>query len=319
MTQISGYQPPEFKEKERFFSRRTLWVMNLILIPLIFVLAQVGQDDLVDVEADYIAPTTQYMLEDISFNQTVFNSMGLHWVNLDNSQRLIFGFVLNRQPIASIEIPPFVSVKTQSEGGRLWVQISMPNNRDVIYDALIFMRAWLPVLTSENQIVIAGELDKSVVATLVGNLMDNDGAFSEFHSKTNRFVQTIESAQIGSENFEVFYIAQLIIKSRILNSRIHLTWDTKTQKRFLGINSVIEPSWLLPVAEGEFDQIKSNLNESLIPTRISVDSLVRYLMHQAGYNLPVNYFHTRALRYQQVSLLQINAQLIKLQEMLIKK
>ncbi|MCJ8313337.1 MAG: hypothetical protein HRU38_12805 [Saccharospirillaceae bacterium] len=319
MTQISGYQPPEFKERERFFSKRTLWIMNLILIPLIFVLATLGQNDSDDVAIDYVAPNTEYLLADLTFNKTQYAGLDLHWVNLDNSQKLYFGFVFDRQPVASIQIPPFVNVKTQAQGGQLWIQIDMPNNREVIYDALVFMKSWLPLLTSNNKVVIAGELDQKIVASLVENLMFNDGESTEFFTSATKFVQTIESPQIGSEEFEVFYVVHLILKSRILSNRINVIWDTKTQKRLLGFNSVIEPSWLLPIKNEEFDRIMSDLSESLKPAQINVDGLMRYLMHQAGYNLPPNYFHTRALRYRQVSLLQINAQLIKLQELLIKK
>ena len=81
----------------------------------------------------------------------------------------------------------------------------------------------------------------------------------------------------------------------------------------------MDAKWLLPVENDEFATVMLGLEASLEPAQLSVDSLMRYLMHQAGYNLPPNYFHTRALRYQQVSLLQINEQLIKLQELLIKK
>jgi len=318
MTQISEYQPPEFKESEPFFSRRTLWVVNLILIPLIYVLSQVGRGDSDDMQIEYVAPTLQFPLEEVVFNQTQFGGMDLHWANLKNSQTLFFGFVLDRQPIASVEIPPLVNLNTKSEGGKLWVQIEMPNNREVIYDALVFMRDWLPMLTSENEVVIVGELDENVVANLIGNLVDNNGAYSEFFTNPSKFVQTLEAPQIGSENFEVFFVAHLIIKSRILSNRIALAWDTKTPRRLLGVNSVMDANWLLPVTSEEFDLVMARLNKSLVEAQLSPQSIMRYLMHQAGYNLELDYFHTRALRYNQVTLPRINEQLSKLQEMLIK-
>ena len=319
MTQISGYQPPKFKERDRFFSKRTLWVMNLILIPLIYVLSQVGQEDSDDDSDQIVTATSEYMLSQVQFNRVLYNDINLHWANLDNAQVLTFGFVLNRQPIASLEIPMYVNVQTQIEGGNLWVQVEMPNNREVIYDALVFMKQWLPLLTPENAIVLTGELDEKIVGNLVENLMDNQGRFSEFYASASKYVQAIEAPQIGSEDFEIFYVTQLIIKSRILSNRIELSWDTKTPKRILGVNSVIDANWLELVDQVEFDQALEKLNASLTPEPISRQSITRYLMHQAGYNLPVDYFHTRALRYQRVDISQVNAQLTKLQEKLIKQ
>ncbi|BCE01504.1 hypothetical protein [Marinicellulosiphila megalodicopiae] len=311
MTQIDPYEPFEFKERKRFFSKKMLWALNLVLLPLIYVLSQVGVESN-DALVEDKMPTEFYNLQDVVFHKDRFNGIGLHWAEFDNAQEIYFGFVINRQPIASVSIPEFVEVHTQVQGGKLWINVSMPNNRDIIYDALLFIQLWLPKLTQSDEIMIAGEVNESIVATLVENLMHNQGDFVAFFAASSNSNNIIPAPQIGDENFESFYVAYLLLLQRTQKTSVSLRWDVKGGQRFLILDGVVDAKWFSDVTFQEFDQLMSELIKNIENQKTKRSGLVRYLMHQAGYNLPVDYFQSRPLRYQQVTIQRVNEQLNKI-------
>ena len=298
-----AYSPPEFKQHKRLFSKKMLWTMNLLLILLIWLLAKSAKEPAVSVN---IPPTTDYELSTLQIQQLSWQQFTVMWVPLANAQQLQMSFILQHQPTLALDLPEAVRMQVDKRYGQLIVSFQAPMQQQTVFELIEFLRLWLPSAQVNWQMVVLGELDASMLRSILSNLQQVNGESIPYYAQSASYLFRLPALQLNDPRYLDYYLALRILQNRVVNNRTQFEWDLASKQAYIKINSGLEAHWVQPASEQEFDFEINRIKQVLQQPQHSINEISSYLQLQALYNLPLDYFQSRKERLQHVTLAKVS-------------
>lgn len=150
------------------FSRRTLWLIIFVTIPLIVVLNLVGQDE----EAtSQVVESQTWSLDELAV-ETDEQAPGrtLWTVDLDQARQLRLTIAQDQIPSEQLDIAIEAAIRTSRQGGRFLVTVVNPADTSALETSVDFLRTWLPD-GDDRAVILSGDLDDERIA-LASSLLE---------------------------------------------------------------------------------------------------------------------------------------------------
>lgn len=289
------------------FSRRTLWIIIYITIPLIFVLNRFGQNpEPTDTAADSAGTTaeqTAWSLDAVTFER----DDGLWSVQLPGSALWRLTVVQTRIPTEDLALPAGDAIRTSRQGGRFLVTVTNPANARALRESVDFLRRWLPD-GDDRAVVLSGDLTdeaRTQARRLLGALQ-GEGVANEVAPRPA--LTRLTSPPMGTPEQLAFLLWIGVLEQRLRGYDPQIRWDHRDRPSAVLINQTLDPDLFRPVTAEELEPVRSAYRRAANERRRTAVQIHRYLVTTAVYRLPTDFLRTQPERLAAVTLDAVNRQ-----------
>lgn len=282
------------------FSRRTLWIIIYITIPLIFVLHQLGPEP----DASPTEPERRvWPLDDIRFTR----DDALWTVDLPGSRTLRLTVIQDRIPTESLAMPDDSGIRSSRQGGRFLVTVTNPADAGALETSVDFLQQWLPD-GRHRDLVLSGPLNdtlRSQARRLLGPL---SGSGTDNRVAPRSALTRLTSPPMGSRDQLAFLLWVGVLQQRLSGYDPEVSWDHRDRPSEVLINQTLTPDVLRPVTDAELAPVLEAYQAAAGQRQRRGEQIHRYLVTSAVYGLAVDFLLTQPERLAAVTLADVNEQ-----------
>jgi len=282
------------------FSRRTLWIIIYITIPLIFILNQLGGEP----DSDSTESVEQrWSLDEIDFEQTANR-----WqVDLPQAEQIRLSIIQSQAPSQTLASGDSSGLSLTRQGGQFVVTVVNPARLQLLETSVDFLVDWLP--DSDNRrIVVSGSLNDEWLAALEPLNGQLQGEAYQGELQPAAAVSRLTAPPMGSDEQLAFLIWVDVLKQRLGGYQPEVRWDHRGARSQVLFNQTLAPSLFAPVSEEELEPVLSAYRNAAAQRQRRADQIHRYLVTTAVYQLPLDFLLRQPERLAQVDLAAVNQQ-----------
>ncbi len=286
------------------FSRRTLWLIVFVTIPLIVVLNRVGQDE----EAVSQAINSQTWSLDELAVETDEQAPGrtLWTVDLDQARQLRLTITQDQIPSEQLDIAIEAAIITSRQGGQFQVSVVNPADTEALVASVDFLQSWLP--DGDNRsVVLSGDLDDDRVAIAEQLLEPLQGAGMTNQVAPQPSLGRLMSPPMGTSEQLAFLLWVGVLQQRLSGYDPQVRWDHRAGTSQVLINQTLSPELFRPVTAEEFEPVQAAYTASAEQRSRSAVQIHRYLVTSAVYDLPSDFLVSQQQRLSEITLADVNA------------
>lgn len=282
------------------FSRRTLWIIIYVTIPLIFALNQLGGEP--DASSDAVE-AQRWSLDELDFEQA-----GNRWqVNLPQSEQLRLSIIQSAAPAQALPLSDSSGLRLARQGGQFVVTIVNPARLQLLETSIDFLVDWLPD-GADRRIVVSGPLNDEWLAALAPLDGRLQGEISAEEVQPAAAVSRLTAPPMGSDEQLAFLIWIDVLEQRLGGYQPEVRWDHRAQRSQVLFNQSLAPALFTPVTAAELEPVLSAYQNAAAQRRRQADQIHRYLVTTAVYQLPLDFLLRQPERLAQVNLAAVNQQ-----------
>ncbi|WP_158583928.1 hypothetical protein [Salinibius halmophilus] len=293
--------------KPPVFSKSTLWILIIILIPLIALLNSLGEDRSRLQLPDTIE--TSWQLEALPISQTE-DEFVVSRLDVATDQLQVW-LAFSALPVSQFVEPDNVRISTQYRAEKLLVQFVLPVNDDA-FDQLLWMLAdWVPADFVAG-VGVLGPISDAALSELTQTIASGQGVAVALEVPQASDVAMIASPATGTAEQIAFLIAKDHVLNQLSGYRIQERWQHATTPSYLLVNRNIPSEARQPMA---FDALQPRLEQLLQAAQQprDVDQLARYLAVMVAESLPPSFLTEQPARIRSVNLAMVNRQIERMQ------
>jgi hypothetical protein len=286
------------------FSRRTLWIIIFITIPLIVVLNTVGQED---ASESALSETNRWSLDELVFDssESAPDRM-LLTVDLDQARQLRLTVIQAQIPSEQLNIAIEGAIASSRQGGRFLVTVVDPADVDAFEASVDFLRTWLP--DGDNRsVVLSGDLDDELIALADRLLGPLQGKGIANQVMPQPALGRLYSPPMGTQEQLAFLLWVGVLQQRLSGYDPQIRWDHRAGTSQVLFNQTLNPSLFGEVTAEEFTPVRAAYSDSAAQRERSADQIHRYLVTSAVYDLPADFLVSQQQRLSAISLDDVNA------------
>ncbi len=290
------------------FNNWTLSILILLLIPLIFLLHQMGPK-----EGD-LRPLGQegqlFALADLELIGSE-QSFGPAWrLDLD-SDELVLLFKLKAIPSQQWPMPDWVDWHSQWRAGHLLLSLRLPAQQRAYQDLLLLIEEWLPAEQLVGLAAIGANTDASWQALLqTSQQLRGQGQISR--PRIERDITTLTSPDTGTVEQLAFILASQWLRPQLQGYAPDMRWSHSYSPSQLLINQSL-PRQLEPMDEESFALLQQQLLQQAAEPR-NLAQISSYMLVLLAENLGSGFITQQAERIAALQLSQINQHLQQFSE-----
>ncbi|WP_108126093.1 hypothetical protein [Saccharospirillum mangrovi] len=287
------------------FSRRTLWIIVYVTIPLIYVLNQLGGEPESE-SAD--AEDQLWSLDELSFERD-----GNRWlVDLPQANQLWLTVVQNEAPAEPLDSSSGVRVSLQ--GGRTLVSVVNPARLELLETSVDFLVEWLPD-GDDRQLILSGPLNDEWVAALEPLNGRLQGQASVEEIQPAAAVARLIAPPMGSDEQLAFLIWIDVLEQRLSGYQPEVRWDHRAERSQVLFSQTLAPNLFdEPVSDAELAPVLAAYQAAAEQRQRRADQIHRYLVTTAVYDLPLDFLLQQPERLARIDLAAVNQQRQRTQE-----
>ncbi|WP_320821649.1 hypothetical protein [Reinekea sp.] len=281
------------------FSRRTLWIIIYVTIPLIILLDSLGPDPLDEADSEPLLPT--WSLDELAYNC----DRQVCALTLAGAERIWLSAIVERIPTGQVAVPEAVHLQTQQLGGRFVIGLEGPADAQTQADLVAFLQQWLP---SEGDLewVVSG----AVSSELVGQLNDLDFQRTGIGLTNSvapiKVLTRLQAPPLGTADQLAFLLWIDLLRTRLAAYPIKGQWDHRPAISSVGFNGTLSADLFYPVDRAEFAPVLAAYQSSATQRQRSAAQIQRYAVTAALYRLPLSFFVNQPERLATLSLASVN-------------
>lgn len=286
------------------FSRRTLWLIVFVTIPLIVVLNRVGQDE----EAVSPAANSQTWSLDELAVETDEQAPGraLWTVDLDQARQLRLTITQDQLPTEQLDIAIDAAISTSRQGGQFQVTVINPADTEALEASVDFLQSWLPDGDTRS-VVLSGELEDDRVAIAERLLEPLRGAGMANQIAPQPSLGRLTSPPMGTNNQLAFLLWVGVLQQRLSGYDPQVRWDHRAKTSQVLINQTLSPELFRPVTAEELKPVRAAYTASAEQRSRDAEQIHRYLVTSAVYDLPSDFLVSQQPRLSAITLEDVNA------------
>lgn len=286
------------------FSRRTLWLIIFVTIPLIVVLNLVGQDE----EAtSQVVESQAWSLDELAV-ETDEQAPGrtLWTVDLDQARQLRLTIAQDQIPSEQLDIAIEAAIRTSRQGGRFLVTVVNPADTNALETSVDFLRTWLPD-GDDRAVILSGDLDDERVALASSMLETLQGSGIENQVAPQPSLGRLESPPMGTREQLAFLLWVGVLQQRLSGYDPQIRWDHQAATSQVLINQTLSAEEFSPVTAAELEPVRAAYTASAEQRSRSAEQIHRYLVTSAVYDLPPDFLVSQQQRLSEITLEDVNA------------
>lgn len=282
------------------FSRRTLWIIIYITIPLIFILNQLGSEpDTQTAESG----EQRWSLDEVDFEQA-----GNRWqVDLPQSEQILLSVIQSQAPAQALATGDSSGLNLAYQGGQFVVTVVNPARLQLLETSVDFLVDWLPD-SEDRRIVVSGALNDEWLAALAPLNGQLEGEARQAEIRPAAAVSRLTAPPMGTDEQLAFLIWVDVLEQRLGGYQPEVRWDHRAARSQVLFNQTLAPSLFAEVTEDELAPVLSAYQNAAAQRQRRADQIHRYLVTTAVYELPLNFLLRQPERLAQVDLAAVNQQ-----------
>jgi hypothetical protein len=264
------------------FSRRTLWIIIIVLIPVITILNSGGRSP--------VEQSDTKLRDHFDLTELEFVSQGPDWrVQLPGSGLIGIAVATPGIPTGKVDVPNHQDFDVTIRRNHTVTYIKIPAERASLDVTLDFLHQWLPPMDQHSHLIVAGEITDATGDYIREKLHDATGDYQSLTSAAPKELTAIPLPAMGSkEQFSVLLAAN-VLNNRLSGYATRFGWNHRGEVSYLTINATLRKDWLSPVTEPEFEQAKAGMLAAAAKPDRTVDQILRYLITIALDDLPATF------------------------------
>jgi hypothetical protein len=278
------------------FSRRTLWIIIYVTIPLIILLDSLGPDE----PAQEVPEQVSWSLDEVQLNcdEQVCR------LPLEGANKVRISVLSAMMPTDRRELPSTLQVAATARANQFIVTVATDANRPNIKEAVSFLREWLP--QGEKKIVLSGNLNKEVTE-LLNNLKDGYiGTGIGYQPGKVTGLGVLKSPPLGGDDQLPFLMWVEVLKQRLAGYDVSVQWDHRGQESYVTFSSTLQAEDFAVVESDELTPIITAYLQSADKRERNAEQLHRYAVTAVAYELPFSFFVDQQKRLQAINLEAVN-------------
>jgi len=281
------------------FSRRTLWIIIYVTIPLIILLNSLGPDPLTDTDTEPMLPT--WSLDELALDC----QQQVCALTLEGAERIWVSAIVERIPTGQVAVPDSLQLQTQQLGGRFVIGLEGRADAQTQADLMLFLPQWLP---SEGDLewVVSGAVSRDLVAQL------NDVGFKRSGTGLTNSVEPIkaltrlQAPALGTADQLAFLLWIDLLRGRLAAYPIKGQWDHRAAISSVGYSGTLSADLFYPVDRAEWAPVLAAYQASAAQRLRSAAQIQRYAVTAQLYRLPLSFFVNQPERLATLSLASVN-------------
>lgn len=286
------------------FSRRTLWLIIFVTIPLIVVFNLVGQEE--GVVSEVVEPQA-WFLDDLAVSTDERAPGRTLWtVDLDQARQLRLTITQDLIPTEQLDIAIDAAVSTSRQGGQFQVTVVNPADTDALQASVDFLQSWLPDGDSRS-VVLSGDLDddRMAVARRLLEPLLGEGMVNQVAPQPS--LARLRSPPMGTNEQLAFLLWVGVLQQRLSGYDPQVRWDHRAETSQVLINQTLSTDLFVPVTEEELEPVRAAYTASAEQRSRSAEQIHRYLVTSAVYDLPADFLVSQQQRLSAITLADVNA------------
>ncbi len=282
------------------FSRRTLWIIIYLTIPLIYILNSLGPDESSnDSEPEVVQ---FWSLDDVGLDcDDRFCSLALPEAKYNR-----LTVISELMPTTQIEVPAAIEMSVTQRGGFFISTLQFPQGLKSAKQATNFIEQWIPP-SSSQKIVVSGHLGKQAVAQLKSLLKSTfAGSGIPYIANEPAALGLLKAPATGSSEQLPFLMWVEVLKKRLASYELATQWDHRRKTSYVLFNSTLSEGAFYPVDASELAPIVSAYKDTAALRQRTSEQLHRYAVTAAVYGLSFDFFTTQPARLEALTLASVN-------------
>ncbi|WLD58270.1 hypothetical protein NFC81_00410 [Salinispirillum sp. LH 10-3-1] len=281
-------------EDKKLFSRRNMWILIFVLIPLIYVLNEMGGEETTSNNAEPLQ--TLFDMGQVPVQRERISGQPVWWAALPGSGVVEIGVLEPRLPTARIPIPDSKDLVTTARNDKFIVYLRSPVEQAALEVSLDFLTEWLPPPSPDTTYVLVGDLNAALTEQLVTILSRSRGPAIPFVAQPRAAITRLTSPPTGTQDQLAFVMAVELLRDRLDGYDIQLSWDHRGERSIALINSSLIPEHRQVPSQAEFERVQAAFLDQAYRTERSVQQISRYMMTMAAFGLSTDYMATQTTR-----------------------
>lgn len=283
------------------FSRRTLWIIMFVTIPLIVFLDSLGRD-----AGDASASLSSSRDQAWSMDGLSLEPRGrLQWLDLSGSDEIRISVISDLQPANSLGLISPDAFQQVVQGGRHVVTIVNPVNVSSVRSSLEIIQSWLPA-NANSEILVSGPYSDRLAEQIEPFIDSWQGSGEPISITPVPALTRLSSPQWGTSDQLAFLVWISILQQRLAGLSIQTSWDHRSDISVVTFNSTLAPDVLGPVTTAELEPVLAAYVRSANQRERRQEQLHRYAVTAVVYGLSFDYFINQPQRLAALTLSQIN-------------
>jgi len=281
------------------FSRRTLWIIIYVTIPLIFVLNSLGPDEAVTEKS--LQGEQLWSLDAMTL--TCENS--LCFMSLDGSPSLLLSVISDKLPDSQLDVPDELTIQTGLQGGYFVATFKIKPTLKNLKITTRFIQNWLPY-SNKVQVVVSGDVSDAMKTQLESLISSLQGSGIPNVIEPVNGLAVLQSPVLGGGDQLSFLMWVEVLKNRLAGYDVIVKWDHRRQQSYVVFNSTLAEDIFYPVESEELAPILSAYIDSAQIRVRSFAQLHRYAVTASVYQLPLSFFIDQPSRLGSISVESVN-------------
>lgn len=281
------------------FSRRSLWIIIYITIPLIIVLNSLGPDEPVSESSTIAEPL--WSLDQV----TLECESNVCVMVLDDAKSVRVSLISSMMPDARLDIPDGIRLTISQQGGYFVANAEVVAGLSQLKSLTTFLQQWMPY-TSNVRIVATGSLSDAMKTQLMSIIPGLSGTGVPHQIAEVTGLGLLRSPSLGSQSQLPFLLWVEILKNRLAGYQVEVKWDHRRENSYVVFSTTLSSDVFYPVESEEFELVRTIYMQSAQSRDRSSQQIHRYAVTSALYGIPFGFFVNQPERLEQVSLQSIN-------------
>lgn len=281
------------------FSRRTLWIIIYITIPLIILLNSLGPKPYIAGEPAPEAPT--WSLDELALDC----ARQVCTLALAGAEHIRVSALLDRIPTGQVAVPAAFDLQTQQLGGRFVISLEGPANASSQAELMAFLRQWLPADGALNW-VVTGAISDELVAQLNALETIRSGPGLALSLEPLKALTRLTAPALGTAEQLSFLLWIDLLNGRLAAYSIQGQWRDRQASSYVNFNGTLSADLFYPVDLAELAPVLAAYRAAGAERQRNASQIDRYAVTAELYRLPLSFFINQPERLATLSLASVN-------------
>lgn len=291
-------QPKSRLRAKPHFSRRFLWLLILLLLPLIPFLDSLGPDEVYQLPEQTSEPVSSFAASRV-FDDTVSEVRGnvpVIRLPLPEAPEFRLSVVSDRQPAELPPLPQGVTGESVFRYGRWVLNLVIPYDGEPLEALAEYLMEALPPATRDTGYVLSGPWTDEVASAVVGSLVQSDAPSYRVDPPGSRGVVVYTSPYPDEPGYWSFVLAMDLLDQRLGGYRAEMHWNQQVRPAEVALTTSLLPEQRGLPDSTDFENSRRRLLRAVAAEERSLAGWHQQLIWVAAYNLAPRHLAEREQR-----------------------
>lgn len=277
------------------FSRRFLWLLILVLLPLIPFLNSLGPDETYQLPDRTTTPAVSFSATTVvsSAQSEVRGNVPVLRLPLPEAEQFRLAVISDRQPAELPPLPDGITGESVFRYGRWVLNLTVPYEGDQLESLSEYLMWALPPATRDTRYVLTGPWTDQLAGAVVGALVQSDAPSYRVSPPRSRGIVVYSSPYPNEPDYWSFVLAMDLLDQRLSGYQAEMQWNQQVRPAEVALTTSLLPEQRDRPEQGAFTDSQQRLLRAVAVEERSLAGWHQQLIWLAAYDLSPAYLAER--------------------------